>query len=706
MHSQQSEVRRTYRRARVPLSCDPCRSRKLKCNREWPCQNCTARDEQAACKFRGPTVGRADRPSDGNTVATVPVSRVDAIMHHNNFLRQRIEHLEEVLRRLVAELTPQTSPKPDPVLAKPQVSDDTSGAGAAGATGKTVMEGIHSVYVGGDDWSLVLQEINEVKKAWSHEHDDNSDQTMRLPPSHTVDGSSLLFDQVKPLERMAIISSLPPKHEVDGLVARFFDSASFPLTIPPIIHEPTFRREYDEHWRDPSRTEFIWLGLLFSIISITMLAFHQYGEPPEYEGLSESLFQFYRMRTAQCLLSGDIAKCLPYTVETLRFNATAELNRKDDNRRGLWIMTGVIVRAAINMGYHRDPARLPGISALQAEYRRRVWSSVVSLDDMASFLGGFPRTMAAVYSDTLEPRNLHDWELIEGMNALPEARPLTEATAVTYLIAKSRLLRELGRVADFNSDPTLGSYEKVIEIDCAIQGAYESLPAFMRVFIAPPRSQLQQTSPEPARSATSFSILSLIGMYHRGVCTLHRKFLAKGHVDGRFELSHDRCISSALALLSFQEVLVPAFYKISQTRQMLMLGCLILFHELALRRKSTNGGYARAVPASDVLLAALERSCSLLAAAMDGCDEAKRLHHTLNSMLVAFRAGPRPITPEATPPESEDFQANTGSPDFGFSNDSFAFDKNWVDMDFDWVCFPSRFPSSLVFDENYADCSR
>jgi hypothetical protein len=61
------------------------------------------------------------------------------------------------------------------------------------------------------------------------------------------------------------------------------------------------------------------------------------------------------MCTAQCLQSGDISKCLPYTVETLRFNATAELNRKDDNRRGLWIMTGVVVRAAINMSYHRDP---------------------------------------------------------------------------------------------------------------------------------------------------------------------------------------------------------------------------------------------------------------------------------------------------------------------------------------------------------------
>lgn len=90
-----------------------------------------------------------------------------------------------------------------------------------------------------------------------------------------------------------------------------------------------------------------------------MLAYMQYGEPPEYGGLAESLFQKYRLRTAQCLLVGDISKCVQYTVEALRFNATAELNRKDDNSRGLWIMTGVIVRAAINMvGYYDSSCRL------------------------------------------------------------------------------------------------------------------------------------------------------------------------------------------------------------------------------------------------------------------------------------------------------------------------------------------------------------
>jgi hypothetical protein len=163
--------------------------------------------------------------------------------------------------------------------------------------------------------------------------------------------------------------------------------------------------QYEQHWANPAQTDFIWLGLLFSILGITMLAYHQNGEPPEYEGTSESLFHLYRVRTSQCLLSGDISKGRPYTVETLRFHATAELNRRDDYRRGLWIMTGVIMRTAVAMGYHQDPTCTPGLSVLQAELRRRVWLSVRNMDDMSSFLIGLPPMISPNITRTLEQRN-------------------------------------------------------------------------------------------------------------------------------------------------------------------------------------------------------------------------------------------------------------------------------------------------------------
>lgn len=409
-----------------------------------------------------------------------------------------------------------------------------------------------------------------------------------------------------------------------------------------------------------------------------MLAYHQHGEPSRYEGISESLFHLYRMRTAQCLVSGDIAKCLSYTVETLRFNATAELNRKDDNSRGLWIMTGVVLRAAINMGYHRDPSQIPGISVLQAEYRRRTWLSVVSMDDMASFLSGFPQTSSAISSDTLEPGNLHDWELCEDTVALPPVRPLTEPTSTTYMLVKGRLFRALARVVDINSSPSPISYETVVEVDHAVHDAYEQFPPYMKVAPA------EDSSNPVEKAKPSFPDLSLAAMYHKGILLLHRNSMARSRTDDRFQFSRDRCISSALALMAFQQNLEPSFYKLSQLQQILILAAMILFLELELRRKDPD---VEARPESGVILHALEQSCAHLAEAMGTCDEIWNIHQFLVGMLSAFHEHSNSTkSPEAALPEAAfeftgfDPQINALATGVSFEDDSSPFRIDWVSL--------------------------
>ncbi|KAK3309480.1 fungal-specific transcription factor domain-containing protein [Chaetomium strumarium] len=657
------QQRKPIRRNRIPLSCEPCRIRKLKCNREEPCQNCTARHEQALCKFRGQKNG-----ANGARQAAAAA----------NGLRHRINHLEDLVKRLIEERQHVLPPGSMTVHTPETPERSTASTSSAGAgTGKTVIDGVHSVYLGGDDWQIVLEEIKELKHAWTEE-EESITHDLQTPFSHVVDGSSLLFNQIKPLEKLEILTTLPHKTRIDRMISYFFDR-SFPIRLPPILHEPTFMREYDEHWKDPSKTNLIWLGLLFSILGVTMLAYHQYGEPPEYEGTSESLMQLYRIRTSQCLLSGDITKCLPYTVETLRFHATAELNRKDDNNRGLWIMSAVVVRAAVNMGYHREPARTLGMSALQAEYRRRVWVSVVSMDDMASFLGGLPRMTSAIDSDTMEPRNLHDWELPEDLAVLPPSRPLTEATPATYLIVKGRLFRALGRVADFNSAAVLGSYESLLDIDHAVRSAYEDFPLHMKEVAVPPAHQRGTTMAD-------ISNWGLSGMYHKGMCTLHRKFMAKAATDSRFEFSRARCIESALALLDLQQMLTQQFYKLWLIRNMLIHAAMVLLLELELRRKGPNTE-PESFPATTVIVRALERASARWTDATHTCDEARKAHQLLASMLLGFktRSSTGTTPPGALAMVSKEPPFELSSPHFELSNGSASFQHDLTGMEVDWA---------------------
>ena len=63
-----------------PVSCQSCRSKKLKCSRVQPCSNCTARG--IICKYLVPPRGQTD------TASTI---------HSNDELLKRIERLESIV---------------------------------------------------------------------------------------------------------------------------------------------------------------------------------------------------------------------------------------------------------------------------------------------------------------------------------------------------------------------------------------------------------------------------------------------------------------------------------------------------------------------------------------------------------------------------------------------------------------------------------
>lgn len=430
-------------------------------------------------------------------------------------------------------------------------------------------------------------------------------------------------------------------------------------------HLAILTAQYHAHWSDPSKTNIIWIGLLFSVLSITMMGV-QFGGPPGYEGVSDEYFHLYRLRTAQCLLMGDIAKCLPYTIETLRFNATAELNRNDDNSRSLWIMTGVLVRAAVNMGYHRDPDHTPSLSTVQSEYRRRVWLSVESMDDVASFLSGMPRMLPAINSDTKEPRNIHEWELNEDITELPVSRPLSEPTAATYMIVKGRMFHGLGEVIDFINGPGANNYARVLEIDQLLRDERAQVPSHMLV-------EPNNVDRSHLKVPTDYSALNLACMYHHGMCTLHRKFIQKDRSDPSGNISRSRCISSSLALIEYQQLLQPSWYTASRTRQMLAPAAMTLLLELESRRTKpvTDSEFE-----TDTLLGAFEESVALWQEAPRSCEEAWKVCRILTRMLRGLKTAIQPNHHGQSPLNVMDLQHSDGFLDM------------LDDKEIDWVSCP------------------
>ena len=170
--------------------------------------------------------------------------------------------------------------------------------------------------------------------------------------------------------------------------------------------------------------------------------------------------------------------------------------------------------------------------------------------------------------------------------------------------------------------------------------------------------------------------------------------MAKGQLDTRFKLSHDRCLSSAMTLLDYQVALEPSWYKSSLTRQVLTLAAMILFLELELARRFNNTDTSSRVN----VLQVLERSCDLWRRAKDFYEEAGRVYDILVRMIASFR--PESATTSAHALDLQGFS----SPFTAFDGVDKSLEKETLDVDIDWVRTSCYLTCPILTSTDYVGC--
>jgi hypothetical protein len=345
------------------------------------------------------------------------------------------------------------------------------------------MDSGKSYYISEAHWASVLNDISEVRNFFTTHKKQFDDQAEKLkatrPETDNPGGSTLLFGAMKPLTRPEILASLPSKYTTDILVARYFNSYD-PATH--VLHGPTFQAQYNKHWEDPTKTELVWIAMLFAMMRLSMLSYHREGdEPPEFRGKAMDMAGSFRNSVAQCLTLADYTKPHRFLIETLVFHLYGDFSQTRDADISIWVLSGVIARLAMRMGYHRDSKMFPNITPFQGEMRRRVWAFVRQADLLFSFQVGMPSMLRTTDSDTDLPRNLYDDDFDEDSKELPPARQISEPTPISYLITKARLTYAFGRVNEHYSAVSSSSYDKVMEIDADLRRGRDLIPDHLQI---------------------------------------------------------------------------------------------------------------------------------------------------------------------------------------------------------------------------------
>ncbi|KAK1704400.1 LOW QUALITY PROTEIN: hypothetical protein BDP67DRAFT_549229 [Colletotrichum lupini] len=332
--------------------------------------------------------------------------------------------------------------------------------------------------------------------------------------------------------------------QLDRYISRYFNRLD--LVSSSSVHGPTFLKEYEQFWRDPNDTSTMWIGLLFSMICLAVIASDPSTDVSE-DGHQQLQIELYREKLVQCLLMGEYTQGGDYALETFMNYVYVEFRIHDDAQRDVWFLLGLEVNLAKRMG---DPKHFPEITPLKAEMRRRVWATVLLGDILISGQMGMPRMVRDGEFDTAEPRNLNDEDLHGEMTSLPPPRPETEHTTALGIIARRRLLIALGTISDLAASLSPSSYADIMRLDGILEQAYNNIPLPLRM-----KSMASSVTDSPQ---VIMARLFLRHMFCEGKIMLHRRFLfAKSTIEHDDTCSYSRtaCLDAALGMLQIQQTL-------------------------------------------------------------------------------------------------------------------------------------------------------
>ena len=364
------------RRRQNPISCCFCREKKLKCDRQTPCSNCS---------FRGLSCTNQSKAQTWNGSSLPNPTDIAEIL-------DRLKRLEEVTLKQEKRLTsddqrPQAVQHDHPIASSgllqsarnPTSSHASDGSGrhkdaeSQQSPASEYVETVQNLEGTGlrrDPWLLQDVSYTEIRIA-----------TIQQIASLNFDPSvqALLFD------KLPSACTIPSKPEALLLLNYYSDYLE---DLQPILHIPTIQNHLDKCYDDLAMGQAINPGILFLLLSIfasasTLMSHHAGGHSPPFSGSNGTRLSTYWASCALDIMkhyqnkSCDMLEVIQATI-ILGF---VLLNAEGFSARAHSYFTANVSRAR-DLLLHKIDAPGPRTrqDAVDAEIGRRVWWHIVTID--------------------------------------------------------------------------------------------------------------------------------------------------------------------------------------------------------------------------------------------------------------------------------------------------------------------------------------
>ncbi|KAM3562232.1 hypothetical protein MY1884_001932 [Beauveria asiatica] len=321
-------------------------------------------------------------------------------------------------------------------------------------------------------------------------------------------------------------SPLPEKPVADRLVENYLQNTE---SLYRVLHIPTFREQYDALWAAGAAPDAAFLVQVKLVLALGAVTYD--------EAFSLRTCAMQWAYEAQLWLTEPKFKAR-LDIQTVQTNilllfAQERLGIIADS---MWLSVGWLIRRAMYMGLHRDPARLPERSVLTCEMHRRLWNTIAELNLQSSLGSGGPVFLSMSDFDTNAPGNFDDEQLLE-LDPVP--RPAHECTQMTMALAlRETFSQRLDALRFLNDVSSGGSYEETLRLDGELRASYKALGRRLQ--------SCRGQGAKRALTSTELRVLDII-MY-RYHTALHVPYFVAAMQDAKYAYSRVVVVDCALKI--------------------------------------------------------------------------------------------------------------------------------------------------------------
>ncbi|KAK4065045.1 transcriptional regulator family: Fungal Specific TF [Trichoderma aggressivum f. europaeum] len=396
------------------LACVLCHQRKIKCNRKFPCNNCTKTQARCEPAMLAPRRRRRKIP---------PPELVDQLRVYESLLRAnniKFDHLRKY------KISTNDSPVVEDADYLNQEKERLNDANpAAGADSETVYEAKNYWYT--------------VNRSYRDNDSDTSYDDVRDNPIKTTwdliyhENDQLLFGA---RQEPADLSSLHPNTvQIFRLCHLFIENVN-PLL--QVVHAPSLQSCIIEAADNVLNIEPNFEALMFGIYSMAVASLTDEDCINLFGTARSILLQQYHRGSQEALLNARFLRTDNRNCLTALFLHLLSIRPKMDPR-SVSSMLGIALRTAQRIGLDNE-SDLAKCDVVEAEMRRRLWWALVLFDTRICELIDTKKTALTPTWDCRIPLNVNESELRTGLRDGP--RTQTRVSDSIFVVVR-------GVIADF-----------------------------------------------------------------------------------------------------------------------------------------------------------------------------------------------------------------------------------------------------------------